>query len=292
MKTTWPKTIRTWRDHETGYMSVPFTWLLPQARTRLRQRDLFAKHWVVGGPAVQLMPDYLADCDVEVRDEMPGVLQIVNPYATRTTRGCSRRCSFCGVGRGLIEPGGLRELDDWPDRPVVCDNNLLAASQLHFDRVIDRLIPWGWCDFNQGLDAALLTSYHARRIAEISRALVRLACDTDDERDVWAGAVGDLISAGVARRRIRTLVLIGLEGEPVDDWLRCRFVESFGLRPSPMWYHPLDAMQRDPLSDEQRARGWSDAKRREIMGFYYQHRGTPLVPKTDRSPLTTTHYRP
>ncbi len=267
-------------------MSIPFTWLLPEAKRRVIQRNLFVKRWVVGGPAVALMPDFLAVCDVEIRSEMPGMLQFVNPLATRTTLGCTRRCTFCGIGRGLIEPGGFRELSDWPDLPVICDNNLLAASGAHFDRVIDRLIAWGWCDFNQGLDAALLTPYHAGRIAEIPRAIVRLACDTDAELEVWASAVEDLISAGVARRRIRTLLLIGLEGEPADDWRRCRFVESRGLRPSPMWYHPLDAMRRDPLDDEQRARGWNDAQRRRIMGYYYKHRGTPLVPKTHHSPLT------
>ena len=68
-------------------------------------------------------------------------------------------------------------MEDWPDLPVLCDNNLLAAPLSHFDKVIDRLIRHGWCDFNQGVDARLLTDYHARRIAEIKQPQVRLAFD-------------------------------------------------------------------------------------------------------------------
>jgi len=272
----WPKDITVWHEGDTGYMSVPFTWLLPKARHAIRQRTFFASRWVVGGPAVQLMPDYLADTDAEVGGDMPGVLQRVNPYATRTTTGCPNRCQFCGIGRRLIE-GDFCELPDWPDGPILCDNNLLAASREHFERVIDRLRPWGWCDFNQGLDARLLTPWHAARIATLRRPMVRLALDSDSEREVWARAVDYLLTAGIAKRNIRTYVLCGFRGSPEENWLRCEFVQSFKIRALPMWFHPLDALEYGAVTEGQQQAGWTKQKQRQLMQWYYKHRGSNLV---------------
>lgn len=269
-KAEWPKAITEWHEGRTGYLSIPFTWLLPAARKQLRQCDFFTHRWVVGGPAVQLMPGFLAGIPgVAIGDTMPGVLQRVNPQATRTTVGCIRQCEFCGVKR--IE-GGFRELDEWPDLPILCDNNLLAASVGHFDRVIDRLVQHGWCDFNQGLDARLLQPHHARRIAEIKKPIVRLALDDDGDREAWATAVETLLDAGVAKSRIRSLVLVGFNDGPEEARQRCKFVETHGIKPSPMWYHRLDALEHNVVTPAQQKMGWTKRKQRELFCWYYQHR--------------------
>jgi len=266
----WPKRITEWQDGSTGYMSVPFTWLLQEAKNRLSQTDLFIRRWIVGGPAVKLVPDYLIGiANVTIGDTMSGVLQRVNPQATRTTLGCIRRCGFCGVRD--IE-GDFRELDDWPDLPVLCDNNLLAASRSHFQKVIDRLVGHGWCDFNQGLDARLLTQWHARCIARIKRPMVRLALDNDRDREPWIIAVKTLLDAGCAKSRIRSYVLCGFESGPDADRNRCEFVESVGLKALPMWYHPLNAMEANAVTDRQYTLGWTNEKRRQLFCWYYQHR--------------------
>lgn len=269
----WPKTITEWRDGRIGYMSIPFTWLLETARRRILQhggiqRDLFIDRWIVGGPAVKLLPDYLADV-AEVGDEYPGVLQRVNPLATRTTVGCPRGCRFCGVNR---ISGGFRELADWPDLPVLCDDNLLAASRPHFQRVMERLANWPACDCNQGIDARLLTTWQAEQLATLRKPIIRLALDSDRDRDLWADAVDRLRTAGVAKSRVRSYVLCGFDSGPDEDWDRCRFAESHGVKPLPMWFHRLDAMRQNELTDAQIAMGWSDRKRRELMCWYYWHR--------------------
>ena len=266
-KADWPKRITEWHDGDTGYLSVPFTWLLPQARARIRQGDLLVRRWVVGGPAVRLMPDYPLGAD-QVDGDMPGVLQRVNPLATRTTIGCIRRCPFCGVGK--IE-GAFAELPDWPNLPMVCDNNLLAASKGHFRRVIEKLRAHAWCNF-QGIDARLLTNYHAGLIAGLSRPVLRLALDRDQDRKPWADAVARLRTAGVARSNIRSYVLCGFDGGPQEDRERCEYVQSFGVKALPMWYHPLDALQLNPVTERQRGLGWTHRKRRELMCWYYHHR--------------------
>lgn len=217
---------------------------------------------------------------------MHGVLQRVNPQATRTTLGCIRSCPFCGVRR--IE-GRFRELDDWPDLPIICDNNLLAASYRHFDRVIDRLVRWSWCDFNQGLDARLLTPYHASRIAEIHKPIVRLALDSDSDRTVWQEAVEMLRHAGVAKSCIRTYVLCGFDASPEADWQRCEFVESFGIKALPMWFHSREALEHNSVTPAQRKLGWSEKRQRQLMGWYYRHRGCkpalPMMPSRPPHPV-------
>jgi len=275
MKPAWPKGPTEWVEGRTLYVSVPFTWNLPAVRARLCQRD-FRWEWArVGGPAVDLMPDYLRDLpQVDVGGQIEGVLQRVNPRATRTTTGCVCTCEFCGVGRGLIEPGGLVELADWPDLPILCDNNLLAAGVDHFDRVIDRLILHGQIDFNQGLDARFLTPYHAGRIAEIPRAMVRLAADAPHGRpdEVWTRALELLLDAGIPQSRIRSYCLIGYGAGPAEAWARCRAVEAAGVKALPMWFHRLDALKHNIVTREQRALGWTDLDRKAIMQWFYQHR--------------------
>ena len=252
-------------------MSVPFTWLLDKAQMTICE---LPGDWLVGGPAVALMPHYLKRC--EIAAEYPGVLQRINPQATRTTLGCPNKCAFCGVK--AIEPT-WRELDDWPDLPVLCDNNLLAASREHFERVCLRLRAHGWCDFNQGLDCRLMTPWHAGLIRSIGRPVCRLALDHDSSRDTWAAALGYLEAAGVPKSLIRSYVMCGFSGSPEDDWRRCNFVEDHGVKALPMWFHELTAMDQNNVTREQWGRGWTQSLRKNIMRWHYKHCGVPLVPR-------------
>ncbi len=137
----WPGGPTYWMNGDIMFVSIPFTWNLREVHIRLRTIDfLFVEAWI-GGPATKLMkdfaPDYFDDLPhVKVKEYYPGAMQIVNPQATKTTTGCIRSCGFCAVPKN---EGKLIELNEWPDLPVVCDNNLLGSSVEHFDRVIDRL---------------------------------------------------------------------------------------------------------------------------------------------------------
>lgn len=287
--TAWPKKPVQWLEGGTLHVSVPFTWNLPAVREELAAGSLLWNRAIVGGPAVQLMPAYLSGMpNVTMGTSLEGVLQRVNPLATRTTRGCVRRCRFCAIGTGAVEPGGLRELADWPDLPVVCDNNLLAASEGHFDRVIDRLVRWGWADFNQGLDARLLTRRHAQRIAEIRRPMVRLALDSSADMEAWEHAFDLLRSVGIAKRGIRSYCLIGFRDSPAQAWQRCLWVEEHGVKALPMWFHRLDQVEHNTILPEQRVLGWGHEDRSRIMGWFYKHRGTPGAMATEIAPAVLT----
>jgi len=272
MKIEWPKKITEWSEGDSGYLSIPFTWLLPAAQERIDQRDMFVKRWVVGGPAVRLMPDYLKRC--RIGEDSPGVLQRVNPAATRTTLGCPNRCGFCGVSR--IE-GGFRELSDWPTGNILCDNNILAASREHLVKVGAMLRDYEWCDFNQGLDAGLLDEWRAMWLAGLPKPIVRLACDSDSSRKDWQKAFSLLRAVGVPKSRIRTYVLIGWRGTPEQDWDRCDWIEGHGVKALPMWFHKLDALKYGVVTKEQESRGWTKELQRQIMRWYDKHSGSKLV---------------
>lgn len=279
MKTEWPKKPISWVKDRVLFMSIPFTWDLPSARSALLQRSLFWETAVVGGPAVELMPDYLSGMDhVTTGHDYPGVMQKINPMATRTTTGCVRKCGFCGIGKGLIEPGGLKCLDDWPDLPVICDNNMLAAPLRHFDRVVDRLEKHIDVDFNQGIDARLLTEYHANRLSrlKIKKHSIRLALDVVGDSGRWLTAFDRLRSAGIAKSKISSYALIGFNSDPAEAWLRCEWIEKQGVMVLPMWFHRLDQLEKNIVTDDQAELGWNDYERRKIMQWFYKHKKAVL----------------
>lgn len=269
----WPKRPTRWIEDRTLFVSVPFTWNLPPLRAELLQMDMHYERVVVGGPAVRLIGrvlDGLPDSITVTTKDHDGALQRVNPQATRTTIGCVNKCAFCAVPR--IEPQ-WRELDVWPDLPVLMDNNLLAASLAHFDRVMDGLERHGWCDFNQGIDCRLLTDHHAERIGRVKGAIVRLALDSVRQCEAWGAAFDRLRRFGTAKGRIRSYVLCGHTTGPGDAWRRCGFVEAAGALALPQWFHELDALEENVVTEKQRALGWTDAERVRLMRHYYKHQG-------------------
>ena len=266
----WPKKETTWISDRTLHVSIPFTWNLPTVKNKLKQTSFFFDRVVIGGPAIALMPDFFKGVhNVSIGQDMPNVLQTINPMATKTTTGCIRRCGFCCVPK---TEGLLQELSDWPDKPILIDNNLLASSQKHFDKVIDRLIKWEWADFNQGLDSRLLTNYHAERLKQIKKPMIRLALDDISYQDQWSIAFEKLIKAGIAKTNIRSYALLGFETGPDEGWKRCEWIETHGIKVLPAWFHGLDALVKNEVTDHQKELGWTETERKRIMQWFYKHK--------------------
>jgi len=264
-----------WTDGDTVNLSVVFSWRRQMAYQRAvwwRSRGYRVR---VGGPAVYYDPAFFEGV-AEVGYEADALVHH-NPRATFTSRGCIRRCPFCAVPR--IE-GDLVELDDWSVKPIVCDNNLLACSEAHFDQVIDRLLESGirGVDFNQGLDARLLTEYHAARLAELHRAgqlkCVRLAWDDVRMEAVFRCAHRLLRDAGIPKGKVSVYVLIGFNDTPEDALYRLREVWALGAWPNPMRYQPLDAEKRN----EYVAPGWTDRELKRYMRYWSNLRHLSAVP--------------
>lgn len=269
MSLAWPKKSVSWIEDRTLHVSIPFTWELPKVRGEIQQKSFLWDDVVVGGPAVFLMPGYFEEFSfVRESDRCDGVLQRVNPLATRTTEGCIRNCQFCGVKK--IYPQ-FRELSDWPDLPIICDDNLLASSREHFEKVIYRLRNHDWVDI-QGVDARLLTPFHANRFATLPNPILRMALDHDRDKDAWKQAYEILRGSGIAKHKIRTYVLIAFDSDPDECWERCEWIESFGVKALPLWFHTLDSLEWNVVTKEQQNLGWNDFERRRIMQWFYQHR--------------------
>ncbi len=99
------------------------------------------------------------------------------------TRGCIRNCPWCVVPR---KEGGIRIADDIERisqgrrEVVLMDNNFLAAPE---EFVTEQLSKAGRLklriDFNQALDARLMTERNARELAETKWIrYIRFSCDT------------------------------------------------------------------------------------------------------------------
>lgn len=268
IKNNWHKRFMSWKKDKTLYISIIFTWDLPEVKRILKQK-LFQEPTIIGGPAVYLMPDYFNSfSNIRIGNNMPGMLQKFNPLATRTTIGCIRNCDFCGVRK---TEGYFKELKDWPDLPIICDNNILAASINHLNKVFDRLEKHNNVDFNQGIDCRLMNEYHARRIARI-KALTRLALDNKGQMDDWEKAYSLLRRAGLKKKYIRSYAIIGYNDTPENAWDRCNWIEEHKIKALPMWYHDLNQTKKNVVTEKQKGMGWTDYERKKIMGWFYQHR--------------------
>lgn len=118
------------------------------------------------------------------------------------TRGCPNKCPWCVVPRkeGKIRP--YMDIDEiaTPERRkvVLMDNNILAAGDYcleQFQKILDR----GYAvDFNQALDARLVTEEHARMLAKMRfiEHRIRFGCDTHHQIEECERAVSLINSFG------------------------------------------------------------------------------------------------
>ena len=259
----WRRGFVWWKAGGALYLSVPFTWLMAEAKA---MAESFKGTVYAGGPAVKLLaapwaqtPDY---CPYDV-------LAMHNPLATFTTRGCPNRCGFCAVPK--IE-GDFRELKDWKPAPVVCDNNLLAATKGHFKRVIDSLRQFPDVDFNQGLEAKRFTSWHADQIARLKNPMVRFAFDHVNAESRVADAIATAQAAGL--RNFHVYVLVGYRDSPEDARYRLEKVREWGIRPNPMRYQPLDTEERDAYVGPR----WTNGLLRDVVRYYSKLRWLEHIP--------------
>lgn len=280
----WRGGLVEWIENQTAYLSVVFSWQLPAAYQRAVWYRAVGYEVRAGGPAVTFNPNYLTDV-AQIGGQVDA-LPRHNPNATFTTRGCVRRCTFCTVPK--IETDFI-ELAEWEPKPIICDNNFLASSPVHFNRVVDLLKPLSGIDFNQGLDARLLTKHHAIRLAELDLAFVRLAWDDIRIEKHFLGAFELLREAGFPKKIIRSYVLIGYKDTPEEALYRLETIRRLGATPYPMRYQPLDALRRN----EYVAPGWTDRELKRFVRYWSNLNRLGAIPfsefgvaeRTDRATL-------
>lgn len=128
------------------------------------------------------------------------------------TRGCIRRCPWCIVPQkeGQIRPAATWEEIKRPDsrKIIFMDNNVLAC-----DHGLQQIEGMGgqrvWVDFNQGLDARLITPETAALLAQLKWIkFVRLSCDSSEMLPVIERAVAYMKEAGIAKSRFWAYMLV------------------------------------------------------------------------------------
>lgn len=128
------------------------------------------------------------------------------------TRGCIRRCPWCIVPK---KEGAIRPYRTWREikRPdsrdiVFMDNNVLACPH-GIEQIQDMIGQDIRVDFNQGLDARLVTPEAAVLLARLKWIrFIRMSCDTDAMLPVVLEAVNLLRAEGVKPYRVFVYLLV------------------------------------------------------------------------------------
>jgi len=194
-------------DADEVHISVAFTWDIPWAEKAARAWQAVAPV-KVGGPAYNEVGG----------DFVPG-MYMKKGYVI-TSRGCPNRCWFCSVPKR--EGGQLRELpvtDGW----ILTDDNLLACSDVHIDRVFEMLARQPHRpEFCGGLEAKLLTPVISERLHNLKPRSIYFAYDTPNDYEPLVEAGKMLFDAGFTRsaHHMYAYVLCGWKKDTIDQALK------------------------------------------------------------------------
>lgn len=128
------------------------------------------------------------------------------------TRGCIRHCPWCVVPKkeGKIRPYRTWEEIKRPDSKKILfmDNNVLACPH-GVEQMRDMIGKDVRIDFNQGLDARLITDDIAQILAGLKWIrFIRMSCDTSAMLPVVVEAIDRLSKYGVKPYRIFVYLLV------------------------------------------------------------------------------------
>lgn len=175
------------------------------------------------------------------------------------TRGCIRNCPWCIVPR---KEGHIRLAATWQEikRPdsreiVFMDNNVLAC-----DHGIQQIEEMGsqpvWVDFNQGLDARLITPEVSKLLARLHWIrFVRMSCDTLPMLPVVIDAARNLVKAGIAPSRLWCYVLVQ---DVATAHKICTTLDMWGIRPFAQPYRDYDG--GEPTEEQKHFARWVNCK--------------------------------
>lgn len=128
------------------------------------------------------------------------------------TRGCIRHCPWCIVPKkeGRIKPyRAWHEIKRHDSRDIVFMDNNVLAHEWGLNQIEDMGGKNVRVDFNQGLDARLITDDVARMLSRLKWInYIRMSADTDAMLDVCLTAIDRLGKHGVKPYRVFVYVLV------------------------------------------------------------------------------------
>lgn len=257
------------REPDIIYVTSLFTWAWEPVWEAVQYFSLEfpnAELWL-GGLYASLMPEHAALSGISPKRIFRGIFPeaeelrpdyvLVPEWNNKTkasivfaTRGCIRSCTFCGVSRieGKLgyEKSSIKNLV-WPGhkRVILFDNNFLASTK--WKDILSEIQQLGLAvDFNQGLDARLITRDVAEKISQLKiDRFVRISYDTSDMRAFVEKAIGLLKSSGISGRNILVYLLYNFTDSPQDLFNRIRNVLNWGAVAYPMRFQPVYTLKKN-----------------------------------------------
>lgn len=223
------------------------------------------------GTAIEdLVPDY------SILEQISYRYPVRDAYFAYTSRGCIRKCGFCGVPKlegmqrdtdslsSLVR--AIERLYGQKKDLILMDNNVVASSR--FREIIAEIRDLGFTpdakikrdhervpvqrrvDFNQGVDARILCKdpMYLRELAKICLKPLRIAFDHLGLRDPYEKAIRYAHEFGLTQ--LSNYMLYNFHDSPTDLFERMRLNvalnEELGVRiwSFPMRYQPTDRPDR------------------------------------------------
>ena len=209
--------------YDEVHISCTFTWDRGHAEYLKYQWANHGRKVLIGGPAY----------DSPSNDFVPGMY--LKKGVVITSRGCPNNCKkYCFVPE---REGKLRELPIVAGN-IVQDNNILACSQQHIDKVFEMLKGQKQIEFKGGLEARRITPQNAERLRSLKIKTLWLACDTDDGIKELNKAVSILNSVGFTRSHLFCYALIG--DNMLKNENRLKKIWDIGCMPFAQLFQPKD----------------------------------------------------
>jgi len=251
----WSGGLAEWIEGDTAFISVAFSWKLPEAYQRAVWLKQAGYRVIAGGPGLYARKNYLQDI-AEYGTEADALIHH-NPDATIASRGCPVGCSFCIVPK--MEGKTFTLLPDFTPRPILCDNNISALPVDYQDYIIEKYIKSGvqLLDANSGFEPKTFDTDTYRRWAKINRGAWRFAYDeTKEGDDVYKVTQ---ILRGVTGSLKRVYVLIG--NEPFEAcYRRILQVIEWGCEPHVQPMIALNALEKKPMI----LHNWTEQKLKDL----------------------------
>ncbi len=250
------------RQPDQIYVTSLFTysWRAVHAAVEFYKRIFPRTPLILGGIYASLLPEHAATSGAdevhvgllpEAEDLMPAwdLIPDWDGSIIFASRGCVRRCGFCSVpkleGRPQALKYGIRHLI-WPNhtKVILWDNNILGNANWRaiFDELanINREV-----DFNQGLDARLVTDEVAEKLAKLKFHDIRLAYDYRGIGPFVKRALERIEAAGIPRRRVVVYTLYNYIDDPENFKTRVEEILSWGAVSYPMRFEPLTSLTKN-----------------------------------------------
>jgi hypothetical protein len=261
---SWVRGVAHWREGDTAFISVAFTWRLPEAR-RLAEyyRAIGCTSIKAGGPGTFTQKKYLADI-ADVGGSIPDAIVRHNPMATRASYGCPVGCWFCIVPK--MDGKAFTLKPDFPIRPVLCDDNLSALPADYQQYIVDRYLKAGvpLLDANSGFEPATFDDEVFERWKPVLKGPWRFGYDEETEGEAVARAFRILRDVSPRRKQVYTMI----GHEPFDVCMdRIRKVIASGGEPYAQPFIKLNALTKEPAIRHD----WTPLRLKQVQRWVNRH---------------------